>query len=96
MHRTLLDGGIFGYPADIADPNGKLRLLYEAAPMAFLVEQAGGLGLAGKHRIMDISPKSVHQRVPCILGSPDVVEELKHYYESANIADTLRCISDAT
>lgn len=66
VHRTLQYGGIFGYPADRTSPNGKLRLLYEAAPMSFLIEQAGGLALTGKNRIMDIPPTSVHQRVPCI------------------------------
>ena len=66
VHRTLQYGGIFGYPADRYNPNGKLRLLYEAAPMSFLIEQAGGLALTGKNRIMDIPPRSVHQRVPCI------------------------------
>jgi fructose-1,6-bisphosphatase I len=66
VHRTLQYGGIFGYPADKANPDGKLRLLYEAAPMSFLVEQAGGLSLTGNNRIMDIPPTSVHQRVPCI------------------------------
>ncbi len=66
MHRTLQYGGIFGYPADRKNPDGKLRLLYEAAPMGFLIEQAGGLALTGKNRIMDIPPTSVHQRVPCI------------------------------
>lgn len=66
VHRTLQYGGIFGYPADRTNPNGKLRLLYEAAPMSFLIEQAGGLALTGKNRIMDIPPTSVHQRVPCI------------------------------
>ena len=74
VHRTLQYGGIFGYPADAKNPNGKLRLLYEAAPMAFLVEQAGGMAWTSggsktnRHppRIMDISPTSIHQRVPCI------------------------------
>ena len=54
------------HPADKKNPDGKLRLLYEAAPMSFLIEQAGGLALTGKNRIMDIPPTSVHQRVPCI------------------------------
>ena len=66
VHRTLHHGGIFGHPADAKRPNGQLHLLYEAAPMAFLVEQAGGLALTGKNRIMDIPPTNVHQRVPCI------------------------------
>ena len=77
VHRTLLYGGIFGYPADAKNPDGKLRLLYEAAPMAYLVEQAGGLALTGKTRIMDLIPQNVHQRVPVILGSPDDVREVR-------------------
>jgi len=92
VHRTLLYGGIFGYPSDKKNRDGKLRLLYEAAPMSFLVEQAGGLALTGKNRIMDIIPQSVHQRVPCILGSPDDVSELRRYYESSNDPELIaRC-----
>lgn len=59
VHRTLQYGGIFAYPADAKNPDGKLRLLYEAAPMAFLMEQAGGLALTGKTRVMDLIPQSV-------------------------------------
>lgn len=81
IHRTLLYGGVFGYPSDKKNPDGKLRLLYEAAPMAFLMEQAGGRALTGHHRILDIVPHSVHQRVPCILGSPEDVDECRRYYE---------------
>jgi len=84
VHRTLLYGGIFGYPADSKNPNGKLRLLYEAAPMSFLIEQAGGLAVTGKNRIMDIVPNTVHQRVPCILGSKHDVLELQGYYQASN------------
>jgi len=82
VHRTLLYGGIFGYPATPKIPNGKLRLLYEAAPMSFICEQAGGLSLTGKNRIMDIQPQSVHQRVPIFLGSYDDVNELKKHYDA--------------
>merc|ERR1712157_656639 len=89
VHRTLLYGGIFGYPADAKNVDGKLRLLYEAAPMAFLVEQAGGLATTGKHRIMEIPPKGLHQRVPCILGSYDDVSELRRYYECSNDPDLI-------
>ena len=81
VHRTLLYGGIFGYPATTKNPNGKLRLLYEAAPMSFLLEQAGGLSTTGKKRIMEIVPEQVHQRVPCMLGSPDDIKELMKYYD---------------
>jgi len=79
VHRTLLYGGIFGYPGDKKNPNGKLRLLYEAAPMSFILEQAGGKSTTGTKRIMDISPKGVHERCPVFLGSPDDIDELLTY-----------------
>lgn len=92
VHRTLQYGGIFGYPADRKNQNGKLRLLYEAAPMAFLLEQAGGLALTGKNRIMNIPPSSVHQRVPCILGSRDDVLEMRRYYVQSDDPELIaRC-----
>jgi len=92
VHRTLLYGGIFGYPADKKNPDGKLRLLYEAAPMSFLVEQAGGLATSGKNRILDIPPQQVHQRVPCILGSPEDVKEIRRYYEATTDPELIaRC-----
>lgn len=94
VHRTLQYGGIFGYPADKKNPNGKLRLLYEAAPMSFLIEQAGGLSINGKNRIMDIPPNEVHQRVPCILGSRNDVLELRKYYQQSNDPELIaRCAS---
>merc|ERR1719356_264262 len=80
VHRTLLYGGLFAYPADTKNPNGKLRLLYEAAPMSFIVEQAGGKSVTGHSRVMDIPPVEVHQRVPIILGSTEDVEECQKYY----------------
>jgi len=89
VHRTLLYGGIFGYPADTKNPNGKLRLLYEAAPMAHLIEQAGGLALTGKTRIMDLIPQTVHQRVPVILGSADDVRECRKYYDIFTGSETM-------
>jgi len=82
IHRTLQYGGIFGYPATSKNPNGKLRLLYEAAPMSFIVEQAGGLGSTGTSPLMNVQPTHIHQRVPCILGSRDDVKELESYYPS--------------
>jgi len=69
FHRNLLSGGIFLYPADKKSPSGKLRLLYEAAPLAMLAEQAGGLATDGRNPILDIAPKTLHQRVPLIIGS---------------------------
>jgi fructose-1,6-bisphosphatase I len=68
-HRTLMRGGIFAYPADKKNPRGKLRLLYEANPMAFLFEQAGGAATNGVDRILDIAPKALHDRTPLVLGS---------------------------
>ncbi|MFQ5899133.1 MAG: class 1 fructose-bisphosphatase [Candidatus Methylomirabilia bacterium] len=76
FHRTLLEGGIFLYPADAVaggKPTGKLRLLYEAAPMGFVVEQAGGKASSGSERILEIFPTSYHQRVPLLIGSPEDV-----------------------
>jgi fructose-1,6-bisphosphatase I len=78
-HRTLLRGGIFAYPADIKTPNGKLRLLYEANPFALIFEAAGGSATTGRERILDIQPKSLHQRVPLILGSTSDVEDFKRF-----------------
>lgn len=69
LHRTLLYGGIFIYPADNKNPNGKLRLQYEAAPMAYIFENAGGAASNGIQRILDIQPKQLHQRTPLIIGS---------------------------
>lgn len=82
-HRTILYGGVFGYPGDAKNPNGKLRLLYECAPMSFIVEQAGGLATTGKTRVMDIVPDAVHQRMPLIIGSKDDVQELLDMYANA-------------
>ena len=75
VHRTLFKGGIFIYPADKKNTSGKLRLLYEASPMSFLIEQAGGIGTTGKERILDVVPEKLHQRVPVIIGSKWEVEK---------------------
>ena len=74
FHRNLLGGGLFAYPANTKTPNGKLRLLYEANPLAFIVEQAGGAASNGKKRIMDIEPSELHQRTPLYIGSKSDVE----------------------
>lgn len=79
FHRTLLYGGIYGYPRDKKSKNGKLRLLYECAPMSFIVEQAGGKGSDGHQRILDIQPVEIHQRVPLYIGSTEEVEKLEKY-----------------
>ncbi|GBE33852.1 fructose-1,6-bisphosphatase class 1 [bacterium BMS3Bbin06] len=76
VHRTLIKGGIFAYPADSKNINGKLRLLYEASPMAFLIEQAGGRASTGREEILKVKPEVLHQRVPVFLGSRDDVEQL--------------------
>lgn len=69
FHRNLMSGGVFLYPADTRSPQGKLRLQYEAAPLALLVEQAGGLATDGRHPILDIVPTALHQRTPLVIGS---------------------------
>lgn len=74
LHRTLLYGGIFMYPADSKNKNGKLRLQYEAAPMAFIFEHAGGKASNGHERILDIKPSELHQRTPLFIGSKRDVE----------------------
>ena len=86
VHRILMRGGVFLYPWDQREPNkpGKLRLLYEANPMSFLVEQAGGAATNGKQRILDITPTSLHERCSVMLGSREEVELLQRYHaESA-------------
>jgi len=82
VHRTLLYGGIFGYPDDKKSKNGKLRLLYEAFPMAYLTEQAGGLASTGTKRILDIQPTQIHERCPVFLGSKEDVQDLMKFYEA--------------
>ncbi len=79
FHRTLLKGGIFLYPPTRSHPQGKLRLLYEANPMAFLAEQAGGSATSGGGRILDIRPLSLHQRTPLVIGSRQEVELLGRF-----------------
>jgi len=81
VHRTLLYGGIFGYPNDKKSKTGKLRLLYEAFPMAFLTEQAGGIATTGTKRILDIVPTSIHERCSVFLGSRDDVSDLIKFYK---------------
>ena len=84
VHRILNRGGIFMYPADAREPGkaGKLRLMYEANPMAFIVEQAGGAATNGQQRIMDIQPAQLHQRVPVFLGSKAEVELVTSYHQA--------------
>ena len=77
IHRILFQGGIFLYPNTRKYPQGKLRLLYECNPLSFIVEQAGGKASDGYDRIMDIDPSAIHQRVPFIIGSIEMVEEVE-------------------
>ena len=76
FHRNLLKGGIFLYPADTKRPEGRLRLMYEANPLGFVAEQAGGAASTGYVRIMDVMPEQLHQRTPLILGNKDVVNKV--------------------
>jgi fructose-1,6-bisphosphatase len=85
VYRVLVRGGVFLYPRDRKDPGkpGKLRLMYEASPMAYVVEQAGGLACDGRRRLLDIVPTDVHQRAAVILGSREEVERLSRYHGCA-------------
>ena len=80
FHRTLLKGGVFLYPPNKDKPGGKLRLLYEANPLAFIAEQAGGMASSGTERILDIKPRNIHQRTPFIVGSRREMESLAEGY----------------
>jgi fructose-1,6-bisphosphatase I len=82
FHRNLLAGGVFYYPADTKDPkkpHGKLRLLYEAAPLAFIAKQAGGYASDGRQDILDIKPKELHERIPLFIGNRTLVEKAEEY-----------------
>jgi fructose-1,6-bisphosphatase len=82
VHRILMRGGVFMYPKDTKDPAkpGRLRLLYEANPVSFLVEQAGGRATTGRQRVMELTPTSLHERVPLILGSRSEVDRIERYH----------------
>lgn len=79
VHRNLIKGGIFMYPGTIDKPKGKLRLLYESNPFAFILEVAGGRATDGKQRILDIQPTELHQRTPLFIGSSEMMDELESY-----------------
>lgn len=79
FHRNLLEGGVFLYPAKKGSPRGKLRLLYEAGPLAFLAEQAGGYATDGRRPIIDIKPESLHQRVPLIIGDERLAKKSEEF-----------------
>ena len=85
-HRILTRGGVFLYPRDTKDASkpGRLRLLYEASPVAFLIEQAGGAASTGRGRIRDVVPEHIHQRVPLIFGVKEEVERIESYHLESN------------
>lgn len=85
VHRTLMYGGIFMYPSTTEAPTGKLRLLYEANPMAFIIEKAGGAASTGKERILDVLPTKIHQRVPVFMGSKEDVQDVLDLYQKHNL-----------
>jgi fructose-1,6-bisphosphatase I / sedoheptulose-1,7-bisphosphatase len=82
VHRILMRGGVFMYPRDSKTPSmpGRLRQLYEANPMSFLIEQAGGASSTGRERLLDVVPRALHERVPVILGSRNEVERIVRYH----------------
>ena len=86
FHRTLLRGGVFLYPPTTKNPEGKLRLLYEANPVAYIAEQAGGYATDGHQRIMEIEPKDIHERTPLIIGSKSEMETFQRFAKSAEAA----------
>ena len=79
FHRNMLKGGVFLYPQTSSHPTGKLRLLYECNPMAFIAEQSGGLATDGERRIMEIKPEALHQRVPLYTGSRNMVQKVQEF-----------------
>merc|ERR1719447_624063 len=85
VHRTLKYGGVFMYPATSDAPKGKLRLLYECNPMAYIMEQAGGMASTGKMRILDVVPTDIHQRCPIFLGSSGDVQDIEDLYAKHNL-----------
>ena len=88
FHRNLLYGGIFMYPGDSRNPNGKLRLMYECNPVAFIIEQAGGRAIDGKQRILDIKPDNLYQRVPIFVGSEEDVNTVEKFMIESEIKAT--------
>ncbi|WP_242922663.1 class 1 fructose-bisphosphatase [Pontibacter liquoris] len=86
FHRNLLKGGVYLYPATKKSPNGKLRLMYECNTLAFIIEQAGGKATDGNRRIMELTPKELHQRCPLVIGSPDMVDKVEEFLRAEDLA----------
>ncbi len=84
FHRNLLRGGVFCYPSEVNQPRGKIRLVYEAAPLAFLIEQAGGYASDGFGSILNIEPTELHQRVPLFIGNRRLVEKAEYFIQMEN------------
>ena len=86
IHRNLLYGGIFMYPSDSRNPNGKLRLMYECNPMSFIIEAAGGKASNGKKRILEIEPKNLHERTPIFIGSEEDVKMVESFMKKEEVS----------
>ena len=84
FHRNLLKGGIFIYPSTAKSPKGKLRLLYECNPLAFIIEQAGGKASDGQRRILELIPTSLHQRTPLFIGSAQMVTKVEEFMSASH------------
>jgi len=87
IHRNLIKGGVFLYPTTLSHPQGKLRLMYECNPLAFVVEQAGGRATDGYRRILDIQPKHLHERTPIFIGSTAMVKKVEEFIQLEAVAD---------
>ncbi|MEO1686176.1 MAG: class 1 fructose-bisphosphatase, partial [Cyanobacteria bacterium J06631_12] len=85
FHRILMQGGVFLYPGTLKKPEGKLRLLYESAPLAFLAEQAGGKATTGEQAILDFVPKELHTRTPLIIGSREDVQLVESFIQERKV-----------
>ena len=85
FHRNLIHGGVFGYPSEATKPDGKIRLLYEAAPLAYLAEQAGGYGSDGSQPLLEIKPANIHQRVPVFIGNRFLVEKAEQFISNKQV-----------
>jgi fructose-1,6-bisphosphatase I len=89
FHRNLLKGGIFIYPSTAKSPKGKLRLLYECNPLAFVIEQAGGKASDGERRILELAPTSLHQRTPLFIGSARMVSQAEDFMRKSQVEDAV-------